>query len=59
MKKILSLTIASTLFLLSCGNKSDSIDDVVASKDLESIRAKRSEIAAQQKALEEQSASNH
>ncbi|AKA35195.1 efflux RND transporter periplasmic adaptor subunit [Flagellimonas lutaonensis] len=53
MKKILSLTIVSTLFLVSCGNKSDSIDDVVASKDLESIRAKRSEVAAQQKALEE------
>lgn len=53
MKKILSLTIACSLFLLSCGNKSDSIEDVVASKDLENIRAKRSEIAAQQKALEE------
>ncbi|MAU26209.1 MAG: efflux transporter periplasmic adaptor subunit [Muricauda sp.] len=37
----------------SSADKSDSIDDVVASKDLESIRAKRSEIAAQQKALEE------
>ena len=52
MKKILSLTSALSLFLLSCGNKSDSIDDLVASKDLESIRAKRSEITAQLKALD-------
>jgi len=53
MKKIFYLLIA-TVILVSCGGGSDtSIDNAIASNDIEVIRAKRTAIAEQQKALDQ------
>ncbi len=53
MKKQL-LVLVLTAFLASCGGDGKSVDSIVAGKDLKAIRAKRSEINEQQKALEAQ-----
>ena len=54
MKKIIYLLIA-TLVLSSCGgNNTASVEDLIAEGNLEAIRAKKSELFAQQKAMEEQ-----
>ncbi|WP_452220190.1 efflux RND transporter periplasmic adaptor subunit [Lacinutrix salivirga] len=51
MKHILSLLIV-TLIVTSCGqNKKQSIDDVIATNNLETIRQKRKEIVAQQQEI--------
>lgn len=53
MKKIFYLLISS-IILASCGGSSDtSVIDAIASNDIETIRAKRTAIAAQQKALDQ------
>ncbi|NNK76923.1 MAG: efflux RND transporter periplasmic adaptor subunit [Maribacter sp.] len=52
MKKII-YTIMAALFFLACGtDQKQSIEDLVAQGNLEDIRAKKNEIAEQQKALE-------
>ena len=53
MKKIVSLIVLVT-FIASCGETASSIEDVVASKDLEAIRSKRSDITKELKSLEDQ-----
>ncbi len=54
MKKIISI-VTLALFIASCGNtKKQSIEDLTASGDLESIRVKRTEIVAQQQEIAEQ-----
>ena len=54
MKKIVYLFIA-TLVFSSCGsNNAASVEDLITQGNLEAIRAKKSEIFAQQKAMEEQ-----
>ncbi len=53
MKNIYSLLIV-TLLLISCGNKDQSIDDILATKDLEQIRKKKSELSAEQQELASQ-----
>ncbi len=53
MKKLLLVLLVTTI-LASCGGDSNTVDSVVAGKDLQAIRAKRSEINEQQKALEAQ-----
>ncbi|MDU8886705.1 efflux RND transporter periplasmic adaptor subunit [Yeosuana sp. MJ-SS3] len=47
MKKILSL-ITIALLMASCGNKSQTIDDIIASKDKAAIEAKRNELVKTQ-----------
>ncbi len=52
MKKILYTT-AAALLILACGSeKGQSVEDLIAEGNLEAIRAKKSEISEQQKALE-------
>jgi RND family efflux transporter MFP subunit len=52
MKKILYTTIV-LFVLMACGTeKGQSVEDLIAEGDLEAIRAKKSEISEQQKALE-------
>ncbi|MBT8298611.1 MAG: efflux RND transporter periplasmic adaptor subunit [Maribacter sp.] len=52
MKKII-YTIMTALFILACGtDQKQSIEDLVAQGNLEDIRAKKNEIAQQQKELE-------
>lgn len=52
MKKII-YTIMAALFILACGtDQKQSIEDLVAQGNLEDIRAKKNEIAQQQKELE-------
>ena len=53
MKKFLYL-LAFAIIATSCGGDSNSVENVIAGKQLESIRQKRTEIAEQQKALEAQ-----
>lgn len=54
MKHIITL-ILITLFLVSCGNeKNQSIDDIIASNNLEQIRQKKTELDAQQQDIDEQ-----
>ena len=54
MKKLISL-ITLTLLVLSCGSSSkDTIEDVIASNDLKSIRSKKTEIVAQQNEIKAQ-----
>ena len=54
MKKILYLSILG-LFIASCGGGAEhSVEDVIAGKDLESIRSKRSQLTEELKALESQ-----
>jgi RND family efflux transporter MFP subunit len=50
MKSILKLTFFS-LLLVSCGNKEQSIDDILASKDIKSIQAKKDEMVSKQQEL--------
>jgi len=47
MKKI-AITFLGAIVLASCGGKEKSAEDVIATGDLEQIRAKRAEVAAQQ-----------
>lgn len=55
MKTTLILLTALTVFITSCGNNNDaSIEDLIASGDMEAIRAKKSEISANHQALEHQ-----
>ncbi|MEL7001828.1 MAG: efflux RND transporter periplasmic adaptor subunit [Bacteroidota bacterium] len=55
MKTLLILLTAITLFMTSCGNGNDaSIEDLIASGDMEAIRAKKSEISADHQQLEKQ-----
>lgn len=52
MKKIISI-VTIAIVIVSCGGGSDaSVADAIASNDIETIRAKRSSIAEQQKALD-------
>lgn len=52
MKQIITLLIIA-LFMVSCeGDKNKSIDDIIASNDLEQIRQKKTELDAQQLELE-------
>ena len=53
MKKIYSLLIIAFL-LVSCGNKNQSVEDILASNNLEQIRKKKSELDAEQQALASQ-----
>lgn len=53
MKKLL-YTLYIGILVASCGEGESSVETVLAGKDLESIRAKRTEIAEQQKALDAQ-----
>ena len=54
MKNIYSLLII-TLILTSCGqDKEQSIEDVISTNNLETIRLKRTEIVAQQQVISEQ-----
>ncbi|MEC8831557.1 MAG: efflux RND transporter periplasmic adaptor subunit, partial [Bacteroidota bacterium] len=53
MKKALYITL-SAVILASCGDSGKSLDKVLASKDIEAIRAKHSEISSEKKALETQ-----
>ncbi len=50
MKTILKLTFLS-LFVVSCGNKEQSIDDILATQDLQTIQAKKDELVTQQQEL--------
>ncbi|CAM4084999.1 efflux RND transporter periplasmic adaptor subunit [Zobellia nedashkovskayae] len=51
MKKILYLATAALLFS-ACGGKEASVSDIIAQGDLESIRAKKTELSERQKAIE-------
>jgi RND family efflux transporter MFP subunit len=54
MKKILYTTI-SLIALMACGTKQQqSVEDLIAEGNIEAIRAKKSEISEQQKALEDE-----
>ena len=54
MKQIITLTFIA-LFILSCGgDKNKSVEDIIASSDLEQIREKKSELDAQKLELENQ-----
>lgn len=54
MKRMLYIVLAA-IVLSSCGGgKKESVEGVLAGNDLEAIRAKRSEISVQQKALEQE-----
>ena len=54
MKKII-YTITTLLLVIACGNEQgQSVEDLISAGDLEAIRAKKSEISEQQKALESQ-----
>ncbi len=54
MKKILYTTIA-LIALMACGTKQQqSVEDLIAEGNIEAIRAKKSEISEQQKALEDE-----
>lgn len=54
MKKLISL-ITLTLLVLSCGSSNkDTVEDVIASNDLKSIRSKKTEIVAQQNEIKAQ-----
>lgn len=53
MRTIYSLLIATLLFV-SCGKKEETIETVLATKDVEKIRAKKAELDAKQKALGDQ-----
>ncbi|MFK5972914.1 MAG: efflux RND transporter periplasmic adaptor subunit [Flavobacteriaceae bacterium] len=54
MKKIVYLLIATLVFYSCGGNNAASVEDLIAQGNLDAIRAKKSEIFAQQKAMEEQ-----
>ena len=53
MKKIYSLLIIAFL-LVSCGNNNQSIEDILASNNLEQIRKKKSELSTEQQELASQ-----
>lgn len=53
MKKLIYFTVGS-LLISACGGKEQSVDDLVAQGNLESLRAKKTEISAQQKQIEAQ-----
>ena len=53
MKKIVSLIILA-IVVVACGGENASVEDVVASKNLESIRSKRAELTKELKSLEDQ-----
>jgi len=53
MKKIVALIVLATV-IVSCGEGGKSLEDVVASKDLEAIRTKRSDLTKELKSLEDQ-----
>ncbi|MEM1340353.1 MAG: efflux RND transporter periplasmic adaptor subunit [Bacteroidota bacterium] len=54
MKKIVSLLLLAFLIISCGGGTSTSVEDIIAGNDLEEIRAKRSEITEELKAIEEQ-----
>lgn len=51
MKKILYL-ITATIALSACGGKEQSVDDLIAEGNLETLRTKKSEVSDQQKQIE-------
>ena len=53
MKKLVLLSIFA-MILTSCGGEENSVEQAIASKDLEAIRTKRSAITEELKALESQ-----
>lgn len=53
MKKIVSLIILA-IVVVACGGENASVEDVVASKNLESIRSKRADLTKELKSLEDQ-----
>ncbi len=50
MKNILALTVI-TIFLASCGGKNETVEDVIASKDLTEIRKKKDELNAEKEKI--------
>jgi RND family efflux transporter MFP subunit len=53
MKNIYSIIILTTIFLFSCSNdKKQSIEDVIATNDLQKIRAKKTELDNQKQVLQ-------
>jgi RND family efflux transporter MFP subunit len=55
MKKIISLIVITSLLLISCGdNKEQSIEDIIATDNLETIRQKRATIVTQQQEINNQ-----
>ena len=53
MKTILQLTFLS-LLLVSCGSKEQSLDDILATKDIKTMQSKKDELVAQQQELAKQ-----
>jgi len=54
MKKIFQLTVLGIVLASCAGGNSDSVEGVIAGKDLKAIRAKRSAITQELKAIEDQ-----
>ncbi|MGB0896188.1 MAG: efflux RND transporter periplasmic adaptor subunit [Flavobacteriaceae bacterium] len=54
MKNIYTLLLGSALFISCGGDKTKTIEDVIATENLNEIRTKRTEIVAQQQAIAEQ-----
>ncbi|WP_031427169.1 efflux RND transporter periplasmic adaptor subunit [Flavimarina sp. Hel_I_48] len=53
MKQFFKILFISS-FLIACGGKSESVDDVIKEGDLAKLKAKKTELASQQSALKEQ-----
>ncbi|MDT0606033.1 efflux RND transporter periplasmic adaptor subunit [Croceitalea rosinachiae] len=52
MKNVLSILLMAIIVASCGGGSTSSIDELIANKDIDAIRAKRTEISAQQKALD-------
>ena len=53
MKRI-SVYIVIAFVLISCGSENSTVEDVIASKNLETIRSKRADLTKELKTLEDQ-----
>ena len=53
MKQLLAYTLI-LFVLIGCGEKKASIDEIIASKDLEQIRAKKTELDKEQQTIQAQ-----
>ena len=55
MKKIISLIVITSLLLISCGDKKEqTIDEVIETQNLETIRQKRATIVIKQHEINDQ-----
>jgi len=54
MKKLLSILAISTLLISCGGDKNNSVEDIVASNDVEKIQAKRNELTTKQQEIHDQ-----